>query len=67
MSIGYLKNFCFGGQEIENMSLEEYNSSFDEEVTTEMISNTIWDMISSEEFSDEGWYYVYYLDEILNK
>lgn len=56
--------FCFGGNEVEDiMSLEEYKSSFDEEVTTEMVSNTIWNMISSEEYSDEGWYYIYYLDE----
>lgn len=56
--------FYFGGNEVEDiMSLEEYKSSFDKEVTTEMVSNTIWNMISSEEYSDEGWYYIYYLDE----
>lgn len=55
--------FYFGDNEVEYMSLEEYKSSFDEEVTTEMISNTIWDMINSKEFSEEGWYYVYYLNE----
>ncbi len=58
------KAFYFGDNEVENtMSLEEYKSSFDEEVTTEMVSNTIWNMISSEEYSEEGWYYIYYLDE----
>lgn len=61
------KAFYFGGQEIEGMSLEEYNASFDIEVTTEMVSNTIWDMISSEVFSDEGWYYIEYLNENLNR
>lgn len=55
--------FYFGGNEVEDMSLEEYKSSFDEEVTTEMVTNTIWNMISSEEYSEEGWYYIYYLDE----
>lgn len=57
--------FYFGGNEVEDMSLEEYNVSFDDEITTEMVSNTIWNMIGSEDFSDEGWYYIYYLDENL--
>lgn len=55
--------FYFGGNEIEDMSLDEYNSSFDEEVTTEMVSNTIWDMINSEEYSDKGWHCISYLNE----
>lgn len=54
--------FYFGSNEIEDMSLEEYNSSFDDEVTTEMVSNTIWNMINSEEHSDEGWYYISYIE-----
>ena len=57
--------FYFGGNEVEDMSLEEYNVSFDDGITTEMVTNTIWDMIGSEDFSDEGWYYIYYLDENL--
>lgn len=57
--------FYFGGNEVEGMSLEEYNTSFDDEVTTEMVTNTIWDMINSEDFAAEGWSYIYYLDENL--
>lgn len=57
--------FYFGGFEVEGISLEEYNTFFDDEVTTEMVTNTIWDMINSEDFAAEGWSYIYYLDENL--
>lgn len=54
--------FYFGGQEVEAMSLEEFNASFDTDTIISMVTETVWDMYESYN-PEEAWYYYYYLKE----
>lgn len=54
--------FYFGGNEVEDMSLEEFKASFDIDTIIDMITEAIWDMYKNYN-PDEAWYYYWYLKE----
>lgn len=56
------KALYFGGNEVEEVSLEEFKVSFDTDTIISMITEAIWDMYENYN-PDEAWYYYYYLQE----
>lgn len=59
--------FYFCDSEIETMSIKAFMAFFDPEEISYMIAKAIVDMIEDEFLSDEGWYYIAYLEKYLNK